>query len=443
MSAELALNSLLSTCPEEQMATNLSDFDLQALQQAVGKANNAYTSIPDSPENKKKRKRKEKHAAGGTDVVELEEHGKDKQKKRQKSSGNDTEAAEAVPAAEAPDTIAIPTDQPKKKKSKKRDKGKQPEIHTESFPVYSQQQQQPISNSFDVHGSPSSNAPTSTAAFLTALVTAASESQNQTHGHHPPVQYHPHSQSQFMQYQSMGYPYHPGPPGHYPAPPFHHEQPSLLPIGGVPLNDLALASNEDILRALQDLDMTKIASVLKTLGEAAASHLHAGPFGSHIPGPPPPNQVPTTAGDILNTNAVESKQQEKDQGSTQGRPGHNRVLNMSLSGPELHMNTDHAYMLAHKWMNPSKLTELVKTEGKSILVHSAFVAIEWAIGLVYKKGKFSAIEEKQLHDAIENYRAVSLPLVLFLSNNSNGSSDNGIDPRTTYRPYIRQERQEG
>ena len=422
--------------------TNLSDFDLQALQQAVGEANNVYTSIPDYPEKKKKRKRKEKHAAGGPDVVELEQHGKDEQKKRQKPSGNDAEAAEAVPAAEAPDTVAISTDQPKKKKFKKRDKGKQPEIHTESFPaqtIYSQQQQQ-ISNSFDVQGSPSSTAPASTAAFLTALVTAASESQNQTHGHHPPVQYHPHSQPQFMQYQSMGYPYHPGPPGHYPTPPFHHEQPSVLPIGGVPLNDLALASNEDILRALQDLDMTKIASVLKTLGEAAASHLHA---RQDILGPPPPNQIPTTAGDILNTNAVESKQQEKDQGSTQGRPGRNRVLDMSLPGPELHMNTDHAYMLAHKWMNPSKLTELVKTEGKSTLVHSAFVVIEWSIGLVYKKGKFSAIEEKQLHDAIENYRAVSLPLVLFLSNNSNGSSDNGIDPRTTYRPYIRQERQEG
>lgn len=332
--------------------TNLSDSDLQALQQAVGEANNVYRSIPDSPTSKKKRKRKEKEAAAGPDVVEIEEHGEDKQKKKHKPSG---EAA------------AVPTDQPKKKKSKKRDKGKQPE---ESFPaqtIYSQQQ--PVPNPFDVQGSPLSNAPASTAAFLSALVTAASETRNQIHEHHPTMQYHAHPQPQFMQYQSMGYPYHPGPPGHYPAPPFHHEQPSLLPMGGVPLNDLALASNEDILRALQDLDMTKIASVLKTLGEAAASHLYPnGPFGAmgphqDGPGPTPPNQVPTTAGDILNTNVVESKQQEH--GSTQGRPGHNRVLDMSLPGPELHINTDHAYLLAHKWMNPSKLTELVKTEGKS------------------------------------------------------------------------------
>lgn len=405
--------------------TNLSDSDLQALQHAVGEANNVYASIPDSTASKKKRKRKEKHPAGESDEVEIEDHGEDKQKKKkrkQKTSSNDAEVVETGPTAEAPDTTAVSTDQPKKKKSKKRDKGKQPEAPTESFPaqtIYSQQQQQSNPNPFDVQGSSPSSAPASTAAFLSALVTAASETQNQTgpHEQHPNMQYHPHQQPQFMQYQSMGYPYHPGPPGHYPPPPLHHQQPSLLPMGGIPLGDLALASNEDILRALQDLDMTKIASVLKTLGEAAASSngIHPnGPFGAvgpppqDIPGPTPLNQVPTTAGDILNTNAVESKQQQLDQASAQGRPGHNRVLDMSLPGPELHMNTDHAYMLANKWMNPSKLTELVKTEGKSDTIsHSGFVIIDGLIGLVYKKGKFSAIEEKQLHDAIENYRAVS------------------------------------
>ncbi|KAH7914403.1 hypothetical protein BJ138DRAFT_1143950 [Hygrophoropsis aurantiaca] len=60
---------------------------------------------------------------------------------------------------------------------------------------------------------------------------------------------------------------------------------------------------------------------------------------------------------------------------------------MSLPGPEQHGNPDHAHMLANKWMNASKLAELVKTQG-----------------LVYKKGKFSAIEEQQLTNAIENFR---------------------------------------
>ncbi|KIM68852.1 hypothetical protein SCLCIDRAFT_104493 [Scleroderma citrinum Foug A] len=59
---------------------------------------------------------------------------------------------------------------------------------------------------------------------------------------------------------------------------------------------------------------------------------------------------------------------------------------MSLPGPEP-ANQEHAHMLANKWMNASKLAELVKTQG-----------------LVYKKGKFSAIEEQQLKTAIENFK---------------------------------------
>ncbi|KAA1466767.1 hypothetical protein DENSPDRAFT_768128 [Dentipellis sp. KUC8613] len=50
-------------------------------------------------------------------------------------------------------------------------------------------------------------------------------------------------------------------------------------------------------------------------------------------------------------------------------------------------DSEHAHMLANKWMSASKLAELVRTEG-----------------LEYKKGKFSAIEEQQLTDAIENFR---------------------------------------
>ena len=51
--------------------------------------------------------------------------------------------------------------------------------------------------------------------------------------------------------------------------------------------------------------------------------------------------------------------------------------------------TDHAWLLAHKWMSSAKLQEMVKAEG-----------------LVYKKGKFSAIEENALKNAIQQYREV-------------------------------------
>ncbi|THV08380.1 hypothetical protein K435DRAFT_642104 [Dendrothele bispora CBS 962.96] len=46
-----------------------------------------------------------------------------------------------------------------------------------------------------------------------------------------------------------------------------------------------------------------------------------------------------------------------------------------------------AHLLATKWYSAGKLAELAKTRG-----------------LIYKKGKFSAIEEQQLHTAVENYR---------------------------------------
>ncbi|KAF9464388.1 hypothetical protein BDZ94DRAFT_1162036 [Collybia nuda] len=91
----------------------------------------------------------------------------------------------------------------------------------------------------------------------------------------------------------------------------------------------------------------------------------------------PLGQVPVTSGAILGFASQEPNT------ST----GHRRTLDMTLPGTEHHTRADHAYLLANKWLNAGKLSELVRTEG-----------------LVYKKGKFSAIEEQQLKAAIENYR---------------------------------------
>ncbi|KDQ15397.1 hypothetical protein BOTBODRAFT_108677 [Botryobasidium botryosum FD-172 SS1] len=54
--------------------------------------------------------------------------------------------------------------------------------------------------------------------------------------------------------------------------------------------------------------------------------------------------------------------------------------------PQSAVAAGHAEMLATKWLSPAKLKELVENEG-----------------LVYKKGKFSAIEEHQIKDAISRY----------------------------------------
>jgi hypothetical protein len=49
-------------------------------------------------------------------------------------------------------------------------------------------------------------------------------------------------------------------------------------------------------------------------------------------------------------------------------------------------------------------------------------------GLVYKKGKFSAIEIKQINDAIENYRTVRFPSYGFFCPEQ-FSSRKGVCPR--------------
>ncbi|KAF5358953.1 hypothetical protein D9758_004747 [Tetrapyrgos nigripes] len=142
---------------------------------------------------------------------------------------------------------------------------------------------------------------------------------------------------------------------------------------GLPPND---AVNESILRALQHLDMEQIAGVLKSLSDTDAAMNGTPSFGPGVPPninaailatimnqePPPVNQVPVSAGKILGKSTSAAQ-----------------VIEASGSAEDAHL-------LATKWFSASKLAELAKTRG-----------------LVYKKGKFSAIEEQQLNNAIEQY----------------------------------------
>jgi hypothetical protein len=387
--------------PTSRLALNpmaLASEDIQrALQNAIGEANNAF-SIPNTAASKKKKKKRtrdvddegESDVGGGVDG-QVTEKRRDKKKGKK---GVAEEERQILPNGE--ETSTEPTT---KKKSKRKDKSKHRAETTTGFPpqtVYTP-------NQFDLQGASASNPPASTAAFLSALVTAASEeTQGQSQVSQP--QYDHVSQSpQYMSYPPppMGYSY---PAPHYdgqassappPTPASQQQQhPSLFSTPmGVPLNDLAFGSNEDILRALQDLDMAKIANVLKTLGEAAAAANVQNPHNSqvHPPGflggplssaatqdlqapPPPLNQVPSTAGDILTSaNSGEPKQT---------KPTRNRV-DMSLLGPEQHANTgDHAYLLANKWMNAGKLAEMVKSQGEWRLLGLLFVL--WSYFDIYR-----------------------------------------------------------
>ncbi|KAK7060487.1 RNA polymerase I enhancer binding protein [Paramarasmius palmivorus] len=143
-------------------------------------------------------------------------------------------------------------------------------------------------------------------------------------------------------------------------------------------------SNESVLRAIQDLDASKIAELLKALSDAQNASATADnqfPFmnaplnpaflASLVP--PPLGQRPVSAGKILG-----KKQSRQTQPADSSTP-------QNFPTP----NAEDAYILANRWLSASKLDDLARTRG-----------------LVYKKGKFSNIEDQQLESAIEQYRVV-------------------------------------
>ncbi|KAG7096766.1 hypothetical protein E1B28_004177 [Marasmius oreades] len=144
-------------------------------------------------------------------------------------------------------------------------------------------------------------------------------------------------------------------------------------------NDL---SNESVLRAIQELGVAGLTDFIKAYNEAQnSSDTHNIPDPAFFPlvsdgrlDPallatllPPLGQKPVSAGKILGTKAPTSLTQ--------------------LPPPPTPPNAEDAQLLATKWLSASKLDELARMRG-----------------LVYKKGKFSSIEEQQLDNAIENYR---------------------------------------
>lgn len=312
---------------------------------------------PRKKKKKKKRRREDEQEVGQGEEM------KQKKKKRHHTEQRavDQEIVPDPPSIQIADAVPV-----KRKKSKKKEKGKQrAPSQPETDPTLA-----------------SSNTQASTAALISAIVAAATGIPDSAipaeHAQPPPLepQFDPNmvphpSPQHFIPYPFIPYGY--GPPPY--MPPNAIQLSTLFPTpANIPFSELNFASNDDVLRALQALDMSKITNVLKTLGEAAAA-VNGSP-AVHPP-PTPLGQVPAASGAILGLPS-----------EGQGAPAHHRrTIDMSLPGTEHHTSPDHAYLLANKWLNAAKLAELVKTEG-----------------LVYKKGKFSAIEEQQLKTALEDYR---------------------------------------
>ena len=298
------------------LSTNKATTDLENI-----------SSLPQDPQGNKKKK-KRSHENGKAIGI-------DSRQKKRKHRDNDQEPT--IPEPQSVDKPLEHNVSPKPKKRKK-NKGKTPVSPT------------------DAEIEASSHA--SAAALLSAIVAASVSSSE------PPVPIHYDSQMTPQSHQLFApYPYPFNASSAFHCDPT--QPPSIFPSAGnlpnlpeAAFSQLAFGSNEDVLRALQDLDITKIASMLKTLGEAAtaASAPNFTPQLNVTPSelqPPPPAvwQVPATSNAIL---GIPPKQSSTSASKTP---------NMSLPGNEQHTNPDHAYLLANKWLNATKLAELVRDEG--------------------------------------------------------------------------------
>lgn len=345
----------------------LSSEIQQALQQAIGQANNAFTShqLIDQPNTVKRKRNKDK------DVGEAI-----KQKKKRKKA-----TAEVVHVSPR-ESSSISTSH---RSSAQPQKGKKATSKRSGRVV-----PDPVNANESLVPSSPSQSP-SPESFLNAVVSAASVTS--AHSESP----YNLAQPCFDQQSSSTY--------HYPT------MPNDLSLDGggfqppdslsnTSVLDLNYASNDDILCALQDLDVTKIATVLKTLGEAAAAAnvpLNITSLPSTI------LQRPHTATPIDPT--LSNSTAVPDSSAPRVPQHHRRLVDTRQESLD---HSDHAVLLATKWLNPQKLGELAKTQGQcytmSPLARSS-VPLS-TTGLVYKKGKFSAIEEQQLSGAIQAYKEV-------------------------------------
>lgn len=285
---------------------------------------------------KKKKKRHREHAP------ELPDDGQEKKKKRKKQHSEQTVAQEQTAVDPALLTTVPSNDTPPVKRKKKKDK------EVQQMPVPFAEPVQSIDDSEN------SNPQAAAAALISAIVAAATGTPDfvPEHPHEYQTQIPPYMLPHLAQPHYMPYPFNPYPYGVSPFLPSNAAPPATVfpPTMNLPFSEMTFGSNDDVLRALQALDMSKITSVLKTLGDAAAAVSGQSSMGEQAH-PTPLCQVPVASGAILNAS------------NECPAPRHKRTLDMSLSGSDHHGNPDHAYILANKWLNASKLSELARTEG--------------------------------------------------------------------------------
>lgn len=300
----------------------LSSDIQRALQQAVGQANNVFTShqLIDQPRTAKRRRNL------GRD--------RDKEPVKQKTRKVAAEATHASPRE--PSSISATH------RSKRGGKASS-KPNTQVVPDLGNTDESPVLPSPSQSQSPGS--------FLDAVVSAASATS--AHAESP----YSLSQPCFDPQSSSSYPY-PTMPNDPPMNAGVFQSSDSFSSTNVP--DLNYASNEDILRALQDLDVTKIATVLKTLGEAAAA--------ANVPLTSLPSTLlqrlhPTPVIDSTLSNSTAIAESSAPRVLEHRR----RLEDISKRRESLELS-DHAKILATKWLSANKLAELAKTQGQRYTV---------------------------------------------------------------------------
>ena len=400
---------MASTSSASPPVTSLSDDIQRALQQAVGDANNAAAAAAahnktkkskrhrdedgaeDATGNVKKKKKWKRHRDSDVNATANADHPGasigDSVRPPATSSSSSSSSNEPTPGAagdagpSADPAAAAPHKKKKKNKGKERAHDDQPRSQSESrahpqpvpTPEGASLTQAAASTPAQVHSGLPGDLPTSSADFISAVVAAASA----TAGHGQPSQGGGPAFEQAMQYMTYppaqfdpyAYP-NPAPPGAHPPPPPHGGQafPGPFPpdVAGV-LPDLHVTSSEDLLRSLQEFDISKVVSVLKTLGEAAAAaNVNLGIPPLFMPGPGMSmGQQPVRSEAILGR---PPKQKKGRNGNAPGASGSGGGSGEAV--PPQPDNPDHTHMLANVWMNASKLAEMVRTEGESCALNA-------------------------------------------------------------------------
>ena len=306
------------------LSTNKTTTDLE---------NTSSSSRQDAQGHKKKKKRRSHESDQAAEVDSAQGR---KKKRRHRDDDQDSTTQEPQPVVPKP--LGHDMSSKPKPKKRKKGKGKAPASPT------------------DAEIEASSHA--SAAALLSAIVAASVSNSEPLMSMHYDSQTAPQPPQPHQPFAPYPYPFIGSPAFHCDSSQASSVFPTAANLSGVAFSQLAFGSNEDVLRALQDLDITKIANVLKTLGDAA-SNTNAPKFAPQVNAmpsevqPPPPAvwQVPATSNVILGIPPKPSTL------------GNKNLLNMSLPGNEQHTNPDHAYLLANKWLNATKLAELVRDEG--------------------------------------------------------------------------------